>query len=167
MYRTESNAVRLLTELKKNNLSISVAESCTGGLISSKITDIEGSSSVFWGGFITYSNKAKQKLLSIDKVLLDTYGAVSEETVVAMATGALLHSGASYSVSVSGIAGPGGGTENKPVGTVWICVSTKNDNNRTCKFNFTGDRIEIREKAAESALVMLLNFVLNKTTIDS
>ena len=89
MSENKSNSIRLLSLLKENNLIFTVAESCTGGLISKKITDLDGSSSVFWGGFVTYSNEAKIKLLSVERSLLENYGAVSEETVIDMAMGAL------------------------------------------------------------------------------
>jgi len=158
---------KLITILKKFNLSISTAESCTGGLISKKITDIDGSSAVFWGSFITYSEDAKVKLLSVNKDLLKSYGAVSKEVVESMASGAILRSGTFCSLSVSGIAGPGGGSKEKPVGTVWICAALNPDIRKTQKFSFSGNREEVREKAAESALLMVYNLILNKTTIDS
>ena len=167
MSENKSNSIRLLSLLKENNLIFTVAESCTGGLISKKITDLDGSSSVFWGGFVTYSNEAKIKLLSVERSLLENYGAVSEETVIAMAMGALINSGASYSVSVSGIAGPDGGSTDKPVGTVWICAASASGVNRTCRYSFTGNRSEVREKAAESALFMVYNLILNQLSIDS
>ena len=134
---------------------MTAAESCTGGLISKIMTDFPGSSDIFWGSFITYSNDSKMKLLGVEKSLLDTFGAVSEQTVLAMARGAINSSGADCSVSVSGIAGPGGGSLQKPVGTVWICAVLKKGIQKTEVFHFCGDRIDVREKTAESALRML------------
>jgi len=138
---------------------MTAAESCTGGLISKIMTDLPGSSDIFWGGFVTYSNESKMKLLDVQDTILDSFGAVSEETVLAMARGAIDVSGADCSVSVSGIAGPGGGTLLKPVGTVWICASLKQGLDKAEEFHFTGNRGDIREKAAESALKMLYHLI--------
>ncbi len=146
---------------------MSAAESCTGGLISKKITDCCGSSKVFWGSLITYSNDSKIKLLSISKENLKKYGAVSENTVIAMASGILSLSGADFSVSVSGVAGPGGGTVVNPVGSVWICVASASGISKSQKIIFSGNRDEVREKAAESALLMVYNFILDNASIDS
>lgn len=113
--------VRLLTEQDKK---LALAESCTGGRISSRVTDVSGSSAVFTHGFITYANQAKAEMLDIPPELIDAHGAVSEQVAIAMAEGALKKSGADIAVSVTGIAGPTGGTEEKPVGTVWIGIAT-------------------------------------------
>jgi nicotinamide-nucleotide amidase len=109
--------VRLLT---KQNKTVSVAESCTGGLIAATLTEVAGASAVFEAGFITYSNKMKREMLSVSADNLDTYGAVSKQVVIQMAENTLSQSGADYGVAVSGIAGPDGGSKEKPVGTVWI-----------------------------------------------
>ncbi len=111
---------RLGRSLSANGLLITAAESCTGGLIAKCLTDIEGSSSWFEQAWVTYSNKAKSEMLGVPDALIQAHGAVSEAVVEAMASGALQRSGASLAVAVSGIAGPGGGTSAKPVGTVWI-----------------------------------------------
>lgn len=148
-------------------MTFAAAESCTGGIISREMTEFSGSSDVFWGGFVTYSNEAKIAMLSVDPVVLDTYGAVSEETVIAMAEGVISRSGVDCSVSVSGIAGPGGGTETKPVGTVWICAALKSGIREACKFQFSGSRSTVRSKAAESAIMMIYKLILDNNTIDS
>ena len=114
--------VPLLTKKKQK---ITVAESCTGGLIASQITAIPGSSAVFEAGFVTYSNHIKQMLLGVPETTLMNHGAVSEETVLAMAKGALDKSAADFVIAVSGIAGPGGGTKDKPLGSVWIAWGNK------------------------------------------
>jgi PncC family amidohydrolase len=145
--------------LKKKQMTMSAAESCTGGLISKNMTDIAGSSDVFWGGFITYSNDAKKKLLAVDECILDSYGAVSRETVIAMAEGAIGKSGTDCTVSVSGIAGPGGGSELKPVGTVWICAALSNGIMNVDKYLFQGNRNEVREKATETAIMMVYHLI--------
>ena len=118
----EAVVVRLLTEQGKK---LALAESCTGGRISSRITDVSGSSAVFTHGFTTYANEAKMEMLDVPSELLESYGAVSEEVAIAMAEGALKNSGADIAASVTGIAGPTGGTEEKPVGTVWIGIATQ------------------------------------------
>lgn len=117
----EATVVHALTE---KGLTLSLAESCTGGRISSRITDVSGSSAVFTHGYVTYANEAKVAMLGVDEKQIENHGAVSEEVAKAMAEGALKNSGADIAVSVTGIAGPSGGTEEKPVGTVWIgmCV---------------------------------------------
>ncbi|MGJ8677192.1 MAG: competence/damage-inducible protein A [Akkermansiaceae bacterium] len=117
----EAVVVKLLTE---KGQSLALAESCTGGKISSRITDIPGSSAIFTHGFVTYANEAKMEMLDVPEELLAIHGAVSEQVALAMAIGALKKSGADIAVSVTGIAGPTGGTEQKPVGTVWIGLAT-------------------------------------------
>ncbi len=116
--------VNLLTE---KGLQMTTAESCTGGLIASQLTSVAGASQVFEAGFVSYSNTIKQSLLGVSATTLDSYGAVSEEVVKEMAQGALNKSGADYVIAVSGIAGPDGGTEEKPVGTVWLAWGNKNN----------------------------------------
>jgi nicotinamide-nucleotide amidase len=110
--------------LCKKNAKLTTAESCTGGGISEAITAVSGSSQWFEFGFVTYANSAKQQLLGVSKQTLDQYGAVSEQVVEQMAQGAIRQSRADYAIAVSGIAGPEGGTEDKPVGTVWVCWQT-------------------------------------------
>lgn len=140
---------------------MTAAESCTGGLISKYMTDIPGSSDVFWGGIISYSNESKEKLLFVDREILNNAGAVSKETVMAMAKGALAVSNTDCSVAVSGVAGPDGGSADKPVGTVWICAALRNGSVDTEKFLYSGDRKTVREETADSALMMVYHLILD------
>jgi len=118
--KPKSLAEHLLEHLKSNNLKITTAESCTGGLIASKLTEVSGSSSSFEAGYVTYSNEMKSAMLDVPAQLFESEGAVSEAVVIAMAKGALRKSNANLAIAVSGIAGPNGGSEQKPVGTVWL-----------------------------------------------
>ncbi len=152
-------ANELLKSLRKKKMRLATAESCTGGLIAMAITDIPGSSEVFERGFVTYSNESKIDLLTVPTFYMEDYGAVSMEVAVAMAEGALLMSRADVSVSVTGCAGPGGGTEEKPIGTVFIGCSLKNHDTVFEKFLFKGNRQEIREQSAEAALKMALEVI--------
>ncbi len=143
----------LLTE--KNQLC-AVAESCTGGLISAAITAYPGSSAWFDCGFVTYSNHAKHLLLGVPQQTLDRFGAVSKETAQAMAEGALQHSQADVSVSVTGIAGPSGGSPNKPVGTIWFAWASKLRPTQIAQHHLQGARADIRQQAVIIALQGLL-----------
>ena len=144
----------LVDILKNKGLKLATAESCTGGMIAALITEISGSSAVFEGCFVTYSNAMKTKLLGVDEKLLEVHGAVSEEVAKAMVQGALAKTGADIAVSVTGIAGPTGGSADKPVGLVYIAVATKN--NIVCdKKLFTGDREQVRKSAVVHAIAML------------
>ncbi|OUR62715.1 damage-inducible protein CinA [Colwellia sp. 39_35_sub15_T18] len=125
-------AKHLLLKLEQKNLKITTAESCTGGLIASMLTREAGSSQSFEAGFVTYSNAIKSKLLAVDEEILNNHGAVSEATVLAMAKGALLQSSADMVIAVSGVAGPEGGSKNKPVGTVWLAWGHKNNLKTVC-----------------------------------
>ncbi len=152
---------QLATQLVDRNWSITTAESCTGGGIGRALTAMSGSSKWYEFGFITYSNSAKQQLLNVEQRLLDDYGAVSEQVVKAMAQGALEVANANVAVSVSGVAGPTGGTEAKPVGTVYIGVALKGGVAEPLKlvakhFYFSGSRQEVREQTIESALELVL-----------
>jgi nicotinamide-nucleotide amidase len=118
----EATVVRRMAE---RGMKLATAESCTGGLIANRVTDVPGSSEVFTHGFVTYANEAKRDLLGVPQAMLNGHGAVSEPVVRAMAEGALKASGADVAVAVTGIAGPGGGTEEKPVGTVWLAWAAK------------------------------------------
>ena len=147
----EEAVVRLLN---KYELTVTTAESCTGGMIASKIVNVPGASEVFNEGFITYSNKAKRKLLDVSKNTLKKYGAVSEQTVKEMALGGVFAADSDACVAVSGIAGPDGGTDEKPVGLVYVGCCLRNEVTvRECHFN--GTRLEIREQAAYAALDLL------------
>lgn len=127
-----SLAQHVIAQMTKDNLSITTAESCTGGLIASMITQVAGASKCYEAGFVTYSNKMKSNLLAIPEQLLNQYGAVSQEVVLAMAEGALARTSADLAIAVTGIAGPDGGSENKPVGTVWIAWGSKQSLKSVC-----------------------------------
>lgn len=145
----------IIEKLSHAGKKLSLAESCTGGLIASFITRQSGSSAVFEGSLVTYSNRLKSNWLAVEGRSLESYGAVSEEVVLEMSDGVLNVSDADYAISVSGIAGPEGGSEEKPVGTVYICVRSK-DKSRVEKLNFKGDRIYIQEQSALYAIKMLM-----------
>lgn len=132
------------------------AESCTGGGVATAITDIAGSSGWFDRGFVTYSNEAKEQMLGVRRESLELHGAVSEAVVLEMARGALVHSSASISVAISGIAGPAGGSDEKPVGTVWFAWADKNGRHHSLLARFDGDRQRVRRLAVRQALSGLL-----------
>ena len=128
------------------------AESCTGGWIAKTLTDIAGASEWFESGMAAYSYEAKQALLGVQPLTLEEHGAVSRETVIEMVSGALVHSGASLAVAVTGIAGPGGGTEDKPVGTVWIAWKKRGGYAAAELFRFDGNREAVRRQSVAAAL---------------
>jgi len=136
---------------------IVTAESCTGGLVAAALTQIPGSSAVVERGFITYSNEAKTEVLAVMGEEIAKYGAVSEQTAEAMAQGALEFSRADVAVSVTGIAGPGGGTPEKPVGLVYLGLATRGGALFHYKCNFGGDRDDVRMQAVREALKLLLS----------
>jgi nicotinamide-nucleotide amidase len=140
------------------NAKLAIAESCTGGGIAQAITAVAGSSQWFEFGYITYANKAKKQLLNVDQKTIDTYGAVSEQVVEQMASGALLSSGADFALSVSGIAGPDGGTKDKPVGTVWICWISP-EITKVEHYQLQGDRHSVREQVVKISLNELLHLL--------
>jgi nicotinamide-nucleotide amidase len=144
---------QLADKLLAKKLIISTAESCTGGWISQSLTALAGSSVWFDSGFVTYSNEAKQRLLSVPAAIFDSdgAGAVSEATVLAMTAGAIQNSRANLAVAVSGIAGPDGGSEEKPVGTVWIAWQWESKSLARC-FHFSGDRESVRRATVLAAL---------------
>lgn len=146
----------VLDIMKTKNLTLSTAESCTGGYIAHLLTKHPGSSSVFSGGAVTYSNELKMAVLGVQASTLMEFGAVSEQTVKEMAIGALQNLKTDYAISVSGIAGPNGGTPDKPVGTVWIAIASAH-NVEARKFNFGNKRTQNIERAAASALTLLLS----------
>jgi len=135
---------------KAGGIRIAVAESCTGGLLGARITSIPGSSDVFIGGVLAYDNSAKIELLGVDKAEIETHGAVSEQVATAMARGVRSRLSADIGISITGIAGPGGGTPEKPVGTVWIAFDGKVSGARGLRL--IGDRAEIRQRSAQAAL---------------
>ena len=136
-------------------MTLVTAESCTGGLIAQRITEVAGSSDVFWGAFVTYSNAAKIKCLGVPENTLAAFGAVSAETVRAMAEGAIGISGASAAIAVSGVAGPGGGSAQKPVGSVWIGVRLSTGEHAEKSFTFPPPRENVRNRAAGMALYLM------------
>ena len=138
--------------LLDRKLHLTTAESCTGGWLAKCCTDLTGSSAWFDRGFIPYSNRAKQELLSVSSTTLERYGAVSIQTAIEMAEGALKNSQASISVAITGIAGPTGGTKIKPVGTVCFAFSIKNNPTISAQYLFNGDREMIRRQAVTTAL---------------
>ncbi|MFZ5823988.1 MAG: competence/damage-inducible protein A [Bacillota bacterium] len=148
--------------LKERKLTLSLAESCTGGLVAKRITDIAGSSAYFTAGFTTYANEAKVKFLGVPEALIAQHGAVSEEVAQAMARGALERATADVAVGISGIAGPGGGTPEKPVGTVCIALAAREGVwSRT--FQLWGSRADVRERASVHALAMVRRYLLGQT----
>lgn len=149
--------LKLVEELKKKNLVLTTAESCTGGLISSVIVNISGASTVFKQGFVTYCDKAKEDLLGVKHETMDKYKAVSSEVASEMATGAKEVSGADVAVSVTGVAGPSM-EDGKPVGLVYIGCAYK-DKVEVREFNFDGDRKTIRFKATKNALQLVLDCI--------
>ena len=152
-------AKRLGARLVMKGLKLATAESCTGGWIAKVLTDIAGSSDWFDSAIVSYSNEAKKHFLKVPAGILLDHGAVSENTVLAMQQGIFMETRADAGISVSGIAGPGGGSEEKPVGTVWIAVSLRDQMVHTQKFLFEGDRSRVRLQAVEAALRSLLELV--------
>ncbi len=151
-------------KLKAQGKWITCAESCTGGWVAKALTDIAGSSSYFDRGFVAYSNTAKQELLHVKQSVLMTCGAVSQEVVCAMAIDALHTAAADIALSISGIAGPSGGTVDKPAGTVWFGFASKPGHVKACKKQFTGDRESIRLQAAIFSLQTILDEFLEEQT---
>jgi nicotinamide-nucleotide amidase len=147
-----ANAAQLGQLLQARQLQIAVAESCTGGLIAQTLTAIAGSSAWFERGFVTYSNAAKIEMLGVQPKTLAEFGAVSAETALEMVAGVLKHSAADCAIAVTGIAGPGGGSAIKPVGTVFIAWAMQGRENYCAEAHFEGDRQAVRLKTAERAL---------------
>ncbi len=150
----------IILKLVENNITLSTAESCTGGSLGKIITSVSGVSAIYGFGFITYANEAKKKILGVKHETLEKHGAVSPETALEMAIGARKVSGSDIAVSVTGIAGPGGGTEEKPVGLVYIAIADK-DGAEHRKLNLDGSRDEIRKKTCDCVFQLIkekLNF---------
>ncbi len=148
-------AKELVAELTAANCSVATVESCTGGWIAKSVTDIAGSSACFGYGIVSYSNGAKEILVGVSPSTLAEYGAVSEQVVREMAEGVMRMSGADFSVSVSGIAGPDGGTVEKPIGTVWVAWAQQQNGKvkvDTSQKQFAGDRDEVRSQTVVCAL---------------
>lgn len=151
-------AERLGKRCRARGVSVTAAESCTGGGVASAITAVAGSSDYFETGYVTYSNAAKTRLLGVSEALFETHGAVSREVVEAMVAGACRDSGAALGVAISGVAGPGGGSLDKPVGTVWLAWGDAERQHAECR-HFPGDRRAVREQAVRAALVGLLQYL--------
>lgn len=152
---------RLISLLQKENFTITTAESCTGGLIAGRILNVAGASANYNEGYVTYSNKAKEKLLGVKHETLEQYGAVSENTAREMARGAAKAANADMALSATGIAGPGGGTEEKPVGLVYIgCYIQGKTYVKECHFH--GSREENRRDSVESALLLAIDALENR-----
>lgn len=150
---------KLFELMKKRKLSLSTAESCTGGMIASAVTNVSGASDIFGMGVVTYSNEAKMKLIGVKEETLKKYGAVSAKTASEMAEGVLKLSQADVSVAVTGIAGPTGGTSEKPVGLVYIGVSGKYGT-FTFENNFKGNRDEVRRQTVDKALEEVYDYLI-------
>jgi PncC family amidohydrolase len=144
--------------LRERRMKIAVAESCTGGLIANRITNIQGASDYFDMGFVTYSNDSKELYLFVPEEVIEEKGAVSSEVAKEMAEGVKETTEADVALSVTGVAGPGGGTPEKPIGTVYVGLASK-DGTFVRKFLFSGDRLSIKEQTSEEALKMVLDYL--------
>ena len=149
-------ALEVYDKLKKQGKTLATAESCTGGLIGATITAVPGVSECYGFGVVTYANEAKEKLLGVSHHTLETVGAVSPETACQMAEGALKLSGSDVAVAVTGIAGPGGGSAEKPVGLVYVGIAVKDKEPKAVKNIFDGDRDEVRASTVKKALELVL-----------
>lgn len=151
---------KLVSLLQEKKMTITTAESCTGGMIASRIVNVSGASEVFNEGFITYANSAKEKYAGVLKETLQQYGAVSHQVALEMAEGAAKKADADVAISVTGIAGPGGGTKEKPVGLVYIgCYVCGKTYYKECRF--TGNRLEIRKQSTDEAIKLAVNMMEN------
>ncbi|WP_418180220.1 CinA family protein [Aliarcobacter lanthieri] len=162
---SKKDMIYLQQLLRKSENTITTAESCTGGLVASLITKISGSSDVFNGSIISYSNYIKEKELGVKSKTLNNFGAVSIEVVNEMLDGVIKKFNASFAIAISGVAGPTGGTKNKPVGMVVIGISNNKGLKKVKIYNFKGSREEVQEQAAQTALKQILKFI--KKTLDN
>jgi nicotinamide-nucleotide amidase len=149
-------ATAVLDACRAKQLRLATAESCTGGMVAAALTDIAGSSDIVERGLVTYSNDAKSELLGVPPAVIEQHGAVSAEVAAAMATGALAHAPVELAVGITGIAGPGGGSREKPVGLVWFGIAAKGSDAKTESHVFRGDRAAVRTAATRRALELLL-----------
>lgn len=159
----EEKMIAFQNHLNQNNQTLTTAESCTGGLIASMITEISGSSSIFNGAIVSYSNDIKEQELQVKKDTMIKFGVVSCEVVEEMLMGVLEKFDADYAIAVSGIAGPNGGTKQKPVGTVAIGVMAKNGTKKIDIFHFSGNRKEIQIQTAKTALQINFEILLKNS----
>jgi len=157
-----SNAKKLYDILNRKSLTIATAESCTGGMIGMTLTSVPGMSECYGYGVITYANEAKERLLCVSHTTLIEYGAVSRETACEMADGVIKLSNSDIAISVTGIAGPGGGTKEKPVGLVYIGIAQKGKATKVYKNNFAGSRDDVREKTVIRALELAIQALTEK-----
>jgi nicotinamide-nucleotide amidase len=149
------SAADLLERYRQAKLRIVTAESCTGGMVAARLTDVAGASDVVERGFVTYSNEAKTEMLGVPTALLQQYGAVSAQVARSMAEGALGHASADVAIAITGIAGPGGATPGKPVGLVYLALARRGAETKVERQQFAGDRQTVREAAAVRALDLL------------
>ena len=162
----DAAAARIIGTLEGRGETLSAAESCTGGGILAALTSVPGSSAVVWGGVVAYANDAKTSLLGVDPRIIEGEGAVSSAAARAMAWGMKARSGSDWAVAVTGIAGPGGGSEDKPVGTVWIAWTGPGLPPEAERFLFDGDREAVRRSAAARALEGLDSRVTRRSALD-
>ena len=159
-HRIWSLAQAIIDKAGAEGVMVATAESCTGGMVSAALTDVPGSSAVVERGFVTYTNEAKTEMLGVPASIIEKNGAVSAPVARAMAKGALYHSRADVAVSITGIAGPSGGTDRKPVGLVWFGIADRNGVTRVERRVFAdGSRDFVRTKATETALHLILRFL--------
>ena len=151
MNALDEKAISILEIMRSRGEKLAAAESCTGGGLLKILSDVPGSSDVIWGGIVAYSNEAKISLLNVSSKLLEREGAVSAAVVEAMAIGMKSRSAADWTIAVTGIAGPGGGTQEKPVGTVWICWNSPDDRTESRLYHFDGSREFVRLQTIEEA----------------
>ena len=156
MTKIKGKVRQLFLICREKSLRVTLAESCTGGLICSYLTSVSGSSDIIDRSYVTYSNEAKTELLGVPKVLLRKFGAVSKEVAGAMATGAISRGNCELALSVTGIAGPGGGTKLKPIGLVFIAVAHKYHSLETVRYHFSGNRDSVRLASVQAGLDQLI-----------
>ena len=161
----KKDMIELQDILKNIKKTITTAESCTGGLVASMITKVSGSSDIFNGSIVSYSNKIKNQELNVNNETLEKFGAVSTEVVNEMLDGAIKKFEADFAIAISGIAGPNGGTKNKPVGTIVIGIASNNNIKKIKTYHLKGSRISIQKQSANIALSKILKFV--SKTIDN
>ena len=162
LYGTDDETLEVVIGnlLRERGLTLAVAESCTGGLLGGRITNVPGSSDYFLGGLISYSNELKESMLDVPAKTLQEHGAVSEETARAMAEGIVHATGASLGIGITGVAGPGGGTSEKPVGLVYLAIAGKKGGAKVMRQTLWGDRATIRNRAVQQALVLLRDVLI-------
>lgn len=146
--------------LTAKRVKLATAESCSGGWLAKTITDLPGSSAWFEGAIVCYSNESKHDLLGVSAKTIEEFGAVSGDTVLAMTDGLFVRTAADVAVSVSGIAGPDGGSDDKPVGTVWLCWGKRDKSSYANEFHFDGDREAVRLQTVEAALTSILDVMI-------